>query len=275
MNTQTLSEVRETFFPVAIERSNLLVKGYSFGKEYSQVIFRNEPIGEKEILYMGSDYELVPNEELFWPVYDLLSRIFSVDVHVKNVNNREFYYEFLLKDHNINLLAKDVITPKVILTNSYNGQTKMGIQMGYTRQICSNGLKAFRMQNEFTKRIKHTRANADRIKCYLQNPKHIEDWINSIINKNDRMRLLVDSPIAQSDLHRLITVIEANTDFPKKAIKHVFDKALEEVESTSSPLTKWLAYNAFNFQLNHHPSKIKEGQLTRIDKRILELVENF
>ena len=62
---------------------------------------------------------------------------------------------------------------------------------------------------------------------------------------------------------------------PKKMIDSAVLNAKKEMYQLGAPMSAWLLYNAFNYPLNHYETKLLLEEVSRIDTRVLGVIEKM
>jgi hypothetical protein len=181
-----------------------------------------------KILHMaGSNYNLVTNEELMLPIYDRLKQTFGesgITVRCTNEDDRRFSVRFILNESEIKVMEKDYSNLMIEVQNSYDGTLQHSISIYYWRQICSNGLMAWKKGNTYAQ--KHD-------KDYLINLKKILTKLNTLDEQMDSFRKLTDRRVTTKELEEIMLKareLKNHDAFPKKIIPEVPLRILQEAE---------------------------------------------
>jgi len=252
--------------------------------EYGYVVMGT--IGGKEIdlNYCSDRYELVPNNDIF-PVIRQILVMFNIQFTEKYymLNHARFYAEFIIEDsrfaYKIDGSNGDVVKPVIRVQHSYNGLTKYEITFGYYRLVCSNGLVIpVKEMQEFNLHItgKHTfsiKASLEKLKdtiqYFAQNAAQITAAItasydqlagNAVSNVEDRITEVAKAAnITLKDNSKFSTM-----DYLKNVIT-------SEIDLYGGVTNDWLVYNALNqyindADLNKKAPEVRHNQ----DSKVLE-----
>lgn len=112
--------------------------------EHSKIvcgIIGNDPY---HLNYCSSRYELVPNQEIFPVIEDILNKNgIEFESHYTHTKYSRFYAKYVITDPRFAYImngTNDVIRFVWNFQHSYNGLTKYRGTAGFYRQICTNGL---------------------------------------------------------------------------------------------------------------------------------------
>jgi hypothetical protein len=253
---------------VPLDEHRKILVGHQFAGQYSSAIYCQSM---NKILHMaGSKYQLVTNEQLIMPIYTKIKSMFGetgFTVRCWNEDDRRFSAQFILTDKIIKVSNKDILKAMIEVQNSYDGSLQHSMALSYFRQVCSNGMMAWRKDSEITQR-------------------HDKDFsinLNKILARLDAMdvqlqgfRKLTDRQITSKEMEQILEKLKEfkNHDaFPKKIIQEVPLKVYQEAESFSMKPNAWLLYNGFNYFLNHD-QRIGLGMDSkeRIDRNVLSVI---
>jgi hypothetical protein len=255
---------------IPLDSERTILQDYNFTGQFSSAIYCP---GMNKILHMaGSNYNLVTNEELMLPIYDRLKQTFGesgITVRCTNEDDRRFSVRFILNESEIKVMEKDYSNLMIEVQNSYDGTLQHSISIYYWRQICSNGLMAWKKGNTYAQ--KHD-------KDYLINLKKILTKLNTLDEQMDSFRKLTDRRVTTKELEEIMLKareLKNHDAFPKKIIPEVPLRILQEAEQLDQEPNAWLVYNGFNYFLNHD-ERIGLGMDSkeRIDNNILSLIQH-
>jgi hypothetical protein len=238
-----------------------------FGGQYASAIYC--PSMNKVLHLAGSSYLLVSNETLLSPIITRLDTAFGqsgYEVKCWNEDDRRFSIQFVLVDKVLEVTNKDYLNAMIEVQNSYDGTLRHSVSLSFFRQVCSNGLMAYRKEAQV--RQKH---NNDP----LPNLDVILNRLDSLDSNLHEFRKLSERRITAKEVEEVIKVVreQKNDAFPKRLIEEVPLKLYEEAEALESQPSAWLLYNSFNGILNHDQRiglamDVKE----RIDRSVLDAI---
>ena len=271
MNNKNLTqhdELSDILFPAEIKNTAEHFSDTAFSEDLSKCVYL--PKQNKIVQFCGRSYQLVHNRALIVPVYEKMKSIFGATrfkVEARSYDDKRFYVRFILEDNLHTILGKDTICPEVVIRNSYDGTVKQMVGIGYVRQICANGLMAF--TSDVTVSIKHSKKfgaiNLDPIFKKLENMEI----------KLDQFKRLSDRMVTSEELTKITNEIRTKIaiKYPKKMIDSAVLTAQKETYQLGVPLSAWLVYNGFNYPLNHYETKLLPEEASRIDRRVLGVIE--
>lgn len=241
---------------------------YDFGGQYASVIYC--PSMNKVLHLSGRNYQLITNEQLIMPIYDKLQSMFGesgFDVSCMSEDDRRFSARFVLKDKVIEVAQKDYVNLMIEVQNSYDGSLRHSLALSYFRQVCTNGLMAWR---------KETALDNKHVSDYVPNLEIIIKRLDELDISLQQFRKLTERRVSSKEMDGIMEKLREfknNDSFPKKLLSEVSMKVHQEVEQLNSEPNAWILYNGFNNILNHHPSvglamDIKE----RVDRNVLRLI---
>lgn len=241
---------------------------YNFAGQFSSVIYC--PSMNKILHLAGRNYQLISNEQLIMPIHSKLVSMFGSDgfeVHCLNEDDRRFSARFILKDKVIEVAQKDYVNLMIEVQNSYDGSLRHSLGLSYFRQVCTNGLMAWR---------KETALDNKHVSDYVPSLQTIIRKLNDLDGSIQQFRKLSERRVTSKEMDEIMVKVREfkhNDSFPKKLIHEVSLKIHEEAEALSTEPNAWLMYNGFNNVLNHHPAvglamDIKE----RVDRNVLRLI---
>lgn len=272
MTTKQTQSEREFFSPVKkVESIEVLGAELSTLPAHSHAIVVNTESGDKVVNFCSKIYGLVENEKIFPQIEAMLSEKYTFKKTYRHKDYSKFYADYLLegKDTMIgHAKFDDKIQPLIRIMHSYNGTLKYSAVMGFRRQICSNGLWGHVFETAID--LRHNEGNLSKI---------FEGTINGVdnfIKKSNDFKLIYEV-LAERKIenleHRVDEVINAVKLFPKRQRQEVIDRVKIEQSNNNLPLTDWLIYNAFNYQLNHN-EEIKQHLDVKMttDKQVFNFI---
>jgi len=271
MNNKNLtnhSELSDLLFPVEIKKATEHFPDTMFSDDLSKCVYL--PNQNKVIQFCGRSYHLVHNRALIVPVYEKMKSIFGetgFTTEASSYDDKRFYVRFIIEDSLHTILGKDTVCPEVVIRNSYDGTVKQMVGVGYVRQICANGLMAF--TSDVTVSLKHSK------KFGAIHLEPIFEKLEKLEVKLDQFKKLSDRIVTPEELKKITEEIKTKTaiKYPKKMIDSAVLTAQKETYQLGVPLSAWLVYNGFNYPLNHYETKLLPEEVSRIDKRVLGVIE--
>jgi hypothetical protein len=252
--------------------------------EYSKVVTGIIDGKEIDLNYCSPRYELVPNDEIFPVIRQILilhGIEFSENYYM--LNNARFYGEFIIEDqrfaYRMNGSQGDIIKPVIRVQHSYNGLTKYAISFGYFRLVCSNGLvipvedmKEYNMYvtGKHTASIKRSLEKLENtITYFAENAAQITASItakydqltgNMVENIEDRIKEVLNAAN--------ITAVE-NNKF--NTVEYIKNRINGEIDLYGGQVNDWLVYNGIN-QYIHDDELNKKTPEARynLDSKVLE-----
>jgi hypothetical protein len=226
---------------------------------------------EKRIVSSCSDnYCLISNRDIFPAFEKELEDHFKVVPKYTEKNLSQFYVDYRLIDNgfkSIDLPNKDKLLPMMRIHHSYNKASSFNINFGYYREICTNGLWSFRSDGEYS--FKHFNGNQKQI--FGQIIKSAQRFIEKAPDNEKVFLKLLDHSV--QNVEQRIEEVVKKTGYLKRVQEEIVARAILEHDKFEIPMTDWLIYNAFNYQLNHNKSiESPEERKMNIDKEIFEFL---
>lgn len=259
----------EIFFPVERRSSTELFTGFAFTEPRSQAIYA--PSMQKLINLCSTDYDLVTNQQLVEPAYDMLAGIYGeqyIEVKTRSIDDRKFYVELVVKARLFEVQLGYPVQIKIDIANSYDGSLKHSYALGWERLVCLNGMMAF--QTEYTTQRKHYASQNFDPRPVIE---MMKDQILTVDTRLERFKKLTERRLLPAEVEELTKTVLAKTKFPKKMVVDVPTVAYGEAERLDVPMSSWLLYNGFNYQLNHGQTKLHPEQKIAIDASVLGILE--
>lgn len=255
-----------------LETKSLLNGEYDIRSDRKKSVVVTKPEGGKSIVNFASDsYGLHPTADLFSRLESEMAGKIDYEASYYHEGFKRFYADYTLKGRmtsigNLNF-KEDKIAPKIRVMHSYDGSIPFTFQIGMWRQICTNGLHGYRFEQKA--KVKNTvnaspeiyRIMVDEMTSVLENVKQIEVVYEDMANRQ-----------IPNWTERIEAVVQA-TSFPSRQVEAVTQRMIAEHTAHDLPITDWLIYNAFNYQLNHNGS-IKTGEYGKMemDRQIFEIL---
>lgn len=279
MKTSTLSAPIEK--TDLVKRSQILAKVekvHSSEISDSDVLFttKNEysilvhtPHGRKKVNDCSAEYNLISNADILIPFETELQKHFKFSVRYNHEDYSKFYIQYDLQVPAFKINKKDNLIPTIKIHTSYNGELKHTIISGAYREVCKNGMvlpifdqslkfkHSKRMSKEFAMQIM-----LEKIEQYAAEfNTHIKTYYEPLFDKK-----------VENYIERIEYVLRG-TDFPKRQLPTIIQRAEIEAEELNQPITDWIIYNSFNYQLNHNEKiGFHEDFKEKIDLQILNLM---
>lgn len=253
---------------VKLDEKNSLFPNLCFSSQYSSAIYC--PSMAKVLHVAGSKYQLVSNEALVMPVHDKLVDLFGTagfSVQCSNEDDRRFSVRFILNEHEIKVTNNDFLNVMIEVQNSYDGSLQHSMALSYYRQVCSNGMMAWKQDSKISQRH-----NSD----FSVNLNKILGKLDSLDVQLNQFRTLTERKVTGKEIEEIVERMREFTHrdaFPKKILPEVPLKVYEEAEQLNTVPNAWLLYNGFNNFLNHD-ERIGSGMdvRERVDKNVLRII---
>lgn len=254
---------------IELNENREILSDHIFANQYSSAIYC--PTMNKVLHMAGSKYQLVTNEQLIMPIYDKLNAMFGKSgftVQCKNEDDRRFSAQFVLTDKVIQVADKDALNAMIEVQNSYDGSLQHSMALSYYRQVCTNGMMAWKKETQIAQR--HD-------KDFLFNLDKILVRLDALDVQLHEFRKLTDRTVTSKEMEQIMERLKEfkNHDaFPKKIIQEVPLKVYQEAEQLKTKPNAWLLYNGFNYFLNHD-QRIGLGMdsIERIDRNVLRVIQ--
>ena len=255
-------------------------------QEYSKVVTGIVNDVEMDLNYCSPKYTLIKNEDVFPHIEETLqSNHLSYNVTYKHINHVRFYAEYILTDKSLSYKisgTNDEIMPMIRVNHSYNGLTKYGIQFGYFRMICSNGLTVpVAEMVDYCLSIggKHTESVISSFKqLSLTLQKFVEEKENIVAKITGKYDLLAQKQVASVEdrIEKVlkevgITAVENST---KNTIQEIAASIQAELNNDRLGFTSandWLIYNGINqYLFNDNNNIAAPEKRVETDSKVLE-----
>lgn len=198
--------------------------------------------------FCSANYGLLPAYEIFPLIEKVLSEKFKIEVEYVVRNVACFYVYYKLSNIEFEVGKGDQIQPTMMVAHSYNSQKQFNVNFGFRRKICENGLWGIVTEHGLT--VSHTEGM---IEALAENVLVlVEDFMKRSGEEAEKYDVLYQKKIKASELEATVKEAIKEAGFYKSVEKEVIERVLYEKETHRLPLTNWLLYNAFNFQLNHN-----------------------
>lgn len=272
MQENQLTAEQEFYLPARIvETSTLLQNDNSIVMPYNDhAVVVDLPQGPKIVNFCSKVYGLVKNEEIFPEIEKLLDENYIYHKKYRHNNNCVFWADYELEGKDMIIgEAKfdDKVKPLIRIMHSYNGSVRYKAVMGFKRQICSNGLWGYVFDTQFE--LRHSQGNLTKIFNNTINgvQKFLEQAQEFKLKYDDMTDRMVTNPAERIEL------VVNSSNFPKRQTELVLHRAMHEASTHNLPMSDWLIYNAFNYQLNHNSEFTNdEAYRMKMDNSILRLL---
>ena len=263
------------FAPVSlVDTASLLNGQFDVRSDRSKAVVVEKPDGGSSIVnFASSSYGLHPTSELFGRLEAEMEGKIDFEANYYHEDFKRFYADYTLKGRttsigNLNFKG-DNVAPKIRVMHSYDSWIPFTFQIGMWRQICTNGLHGYKFEQKA--RVKNTvnaspeiyRVMVDEMTTLLENVKNIEVVYNDMANRS-----------IANWTERIEAVVQG-TSFPARQVEAVTQRLILEQTNHDLPITDWLIYNAFNYQLNHNSViKTDEYKKMELDQAVFEILAN-
>lgn len=242
-------ETKDLFYaPVRKVACKDIIPETNFLSYNDHAIIMNVAGQDTIVNFCSEDYGLLPTYDLFPKIEEVLAKEFDFDVNYSVRNMGRFYADFKIKGFEKSIGKKDFVNPVVRFAHSYNSQIMFNGSAGHEREICTNGLWGLVMEHMIS--LSHTKNNVEVIVGRVFDM--VTGFIANIENENMRLEALLQKKIKVAALEERVKEIIEETGFYKSVEKEIMDRINFEKTQNNLPLTNWLLYNAFNYQLNHN-----------------------
>jgi len=230
---------------------------------------------------VSNSYGHLPNEVLFGEVERLLGEA-NIEYVKRSINreNRSFAVDYIFNDNKFIIKVKngiDKILPMLRFTNSYDSSNKTRGSFGVYRQVCTNGLFAFKSDIGFT--AKHT----GKIESIVL-PK-IAILTNSFTSNeyfelSRKFEVLAERNITNLEGFVKVTAetlglfkyeMSEKNPMPSLNARMVLDIIKKESLAFGNEPTLWNGYNAFN-EVLHTKLKKSFDQQIGLDEKLFKAV---
>jgi hypothetical protein len=273
------SKIQSICFPVKKVLSVDVNPAFKYTTENKNTIIADIN-NEKHVLHSCSDrYELVQNSEFLPELYDVLGNKFgkeNLKFSVRNFQNCAFEFNFVVtsNDFYIGGNPNDKLNFKISGVNSYNGKQNYNFKFGNEvyRQICSNGLHAWVLNELFAVKGKHTekiRKNLVLFSSELDNA--LQNNIFEKIAKS--FEPMINNEVGNWKDVVKTTVKAAGLNTQESYVQNIFDIIENESKAHYNGIVNtWLLYNGINQNLFESNKKATQQALETKDKKVYELL---
>lgn len=271
--------IKNVCFPVEKVAQKDLNPNFIYGSEYTHAIIGK--IGDQKhyLNACSNRYTLVENQAFIPDLYQILSDQFggeNIEVNARNFQNSIFNFDFIIKsqEHYFGGNAADPLNFKVSAQNSYNGKQNYNFEFGNQvyRQICTNGLHAWKLESLFSVKGKHT----ENIKLQLKN---FDVALKNALDQDIFTKIAASFiPMAETVVtnwqDRLIEVMNvANIATTTNNMAFLHEVIADEARITNNnQVNNFLLYNGLNNLLFNTGSKASQSALEKKDQKVYELL---
>jgi hypothetical protein len=246
-----MSKSKEEFFAAVRKvKSTEIFPNVGFSKHNDHCVLVTRPDGvEQAVNFVSGRYGLLENTE-FFPALEqkLTENGFRFTPAYDHVDYCKYYATYQIEGRDLMIgqtKYADKIMPMMKIMRSYSSQIGFRIVFGFYRQICSNGLWGYKWVQQAN--LKHTVGNLD--KMYQTITTSIQKFLDEAKDLTEVYQVIGDREVTHWT-DRVQEVIAA-TSFPLKSAEEVINRINFEHNSNGLPITDWLIYNGFNYQLSH------------------------
>lgn len=265
--------LKPIFFPVHKEDNSNLFKGYTFAPRISHSIVCYPEDGGKHIVNSCSkDYGLVNNRTLLEPLITHLEKNHTVEpTFISHHGYSKFYLDLTIKDETFKF-EKDHIFAKIRVNNSYDGRVKFGLEFGFYRVACKNGLTALIEGSSHNMKLRHTMSSTAGIDEKALD--HLEEFLGNAPQIVKNYKVLNTKAWKIERAQELMEQILEETKFPKKSLE-IATERLRYENGIGYPINPWLIYNAMNYALYNSPnSRMLTHKRDKVDAQVLHHIVN-
>ena len=263
------------FAPVELVETKTILNGdFNIRSDRSKSVIITKPDGGRDIVNMASDsYALNTTTELFGRLEAEMDGKIQYEAKYYHEGFKRFFADYTLKGRMTSIGAldfkSDKVAPKIRVMHSYDSFIPFTFQVGMWRKICENGLHGYafdqkaKVKNTVNKTPEIYRTMVAEMQSLIEKAKEIEVVYNDMANRQI------------SNWTERIEAVVAGTDFPVRQTEMVTQRLILEHQTHDLPISDWLIYNAFNYQLNHN-SEMKRDEYSRmnIDTKVFEFLAN-
>lgn len=242
---------KEAFFsPVRKVETTSIIPGFETSNHNSHAVIVTRPDGQDQLVnFVSESYGLLDNSE-FFPALEskMKENKFRFDANYKHHEFCKYYAQYTIDGRDLNIgqtKYQDKIKPMVKIMRSYSSQIGFRLVLGFYRQICSNGMWGTKWLQQAN--LKHTQGNLD--KMYASINLTIQKFLDEANELTEEFQVLGDRTVTHWEDR--VMEVAASTDFSSKHIEEVMNRINFEHSNNNLPITDWLIYNGFNYQLNH------------------------
>ena len=259
------SRIEDICFDVDILDAKELFMGFDFAESKGRAIFL--PDKNKVINLVSESYSLLKNSKILLPIYDFLVERYGhqmIETKYTSHDDKKFYVEMIVNNKPYNILKGDLVNPTIKFYNSYDGSMPWALNIGFNRVVCTNGMMAFEKSIHLSQKHsgKELELNIDLEK--------IEAALLDVDLQLNRFKKLTERILLPKEVEDIKEAIREKTSFPKKLLDDSADILIKEMrELNIQDPNCWLAYNSYNYILNHADIKMHEEFRKRADQQVM------
>lgn len=254
---QNDSSIDKLFFaPVKKVAAKDLFPGFEFNS-YNDTVIKVTVNGyDKIVNNCSSNYLLLPNAEFFPNLETQLKSLgeFTAKREIKNGAEFSVDYDFISPERKLQIVGKDVVFPRISVSNSYNSKNLFSVEGGFFRVVCSNGLCLPVADSTFNTILSHTEGNLQKIVASTFN------GIAAFLEKTKEIaggyEILLEKKIPKGELDEVVEKVLRSS----KTLISYKDKIIERIQKENQTegveLNLFSLYNGINYflQPEHNPT---------------------
>ena len=214
------------------------------------------------------DYRLIRNEDILVPLLSVLEKRFeSLDVNVRNVNNKRFFVDFHGKPDR--KMEVGEIYPSIRFQGSYDNRLKFTVSAALFRVWCDNQC-ASPIGEMFKVNIKHRKRNIFNLEETIEMIENSLDSFPEVIKAKKALEAYPTAKIDKDLIEAMKKIVE-ETPYPVRQIESASIIAYQEMSKFNfKEMNLWLAYHGLNNVLNHDRSFAMDEHIRRdADKKVM------
>jgi len=261
-------------------------------REYSRVVTGIIGGEEIDLNYCSPVYELVPNENIFPKVEEILQQHgIAFTVQYSHTQNARFYGNYIIEDPRFAYKMQgtnDVVKFIWNFEHSYNGLTKYKGLAGFYRLVCTNGLTVpIEEMKEYNLAIqgKHTAAILHSLEEFSQILVRVTENLDEVKTAiTDKYELLGGRWVAKPQ-DRIKEVLQASKiniveNKSRNTLVDIHGRVMSEANKTglgyNGRVNDWLIYNGINQYVNDDNLNIASPEKRRdTDSKVLEYMLEY
>ena len=189
---------------------------------------------------MTNEYKLVKNETIINKAKPIIESNNGVLKEVRSFGDgNRMFTKWEFPDHKVKLSKSDVMSPEIVIANSYNGVVGVNIIAGAFRLICSNGAVIGIIAKKYTNRHLKSNVSLDNLDSV------IEDTMNKTkLVFKDEFPILMETKIKENHIIKFLEM------FPIQTNEIVTQKLI-----TDKPKSFWDLFNVGTDVLTHNVNR--------------------
>jgi hypothetical protein len=283
----TPCSLNDLTFPVELRENDRKTN-----REYSRVVTGIIGGEEIDLNYCSPIYELVPNENIFPKVEDILNQHgIAFSAQYSHTQNARFYGNYIIEDQRFAYKMQgtnDVVKFIWNFEHSYNGLTKYKGIAGFYRLVCSNGLVVpIEEMQEYNLAIqgKHTSAILHSLEEFSGILVRITENLNEVKTAITDKYELLGGRWVQKPEDRIKEVLQASKisiveNSKRNTLIDIRSRIMSEANKTglgyNGRVNDWLIYNGINQYINDNNLNIASPEKRReTDSKVLEYMLEY